>query len=126
MGPSVLIYGHSALAEPVSVPEPAWIRRESLAWVAVRKFGTTMYRIIIILILLTILYFLIRSAIRALHERGYTASRNEISDKHQMVQDPVCRVFIPKGTAVQEEIGGQSYFFCSRECAKTFQKQLAG
>jgi YHS domain-containing protein len=27
---------------------------------------------------------------------------------------------------VQEEIGGQSYFFCSRECAKTFQKQLSG
>ena len=69
---------------------------------------------------------LIRSAIRALHERGHTASRNQISDKHQMVQDPVCRVFIPKGAAVQEEIGGQSYFFCSRECAKAFQKQLAG
>lgn len=85
-----------------------------------------MYRIIIILILLTILYFLIRSAVRALHEKSKTVGQNQLSDKNQMVQDPVCRVFVPKGAAVQEEIGGQNYFFCSRACAKTFQKQLAG
>ena len=84
-----------------------------------------MYRIIIILILLTVLYFLIRSAVRALHDRGKTMGPNQLSDKNQMVQDPVCRVFVPKGTAVQEEIGGQNYFFCSRECATTFQRQLA-
>ncbi|MGD9727925.1 MAG: YHS domain-containing protein [Nitrospiraceae bacterium] len=84
-----------------------------------------MYRIIIILILLMLLYFLIRSAVRALQERGKTVGQNQLSDK-QMVQDPVCRVFVPKGTAVQEEIGGQNYFFCSRECAKTFQRQLGG
>jgi YHS domain-containing protein len=85
-----------------------------------------MYRIIIILILLTILYFLLRSAVRALQERSKTVGQNQLSDKHQMVQDPVCRVFVPRGAAVQEEIGGQIYFFCSRECAKTFQRQLAG
>ena len=85
-----------------------------------------MYRIIIILILLMLLYFLIRSAVHALHERSKTVGQNQLSDKHQMVQDPVCRVFVPKGAAVQEEIGGQNYFFCSRECAKTFQRQLAG
>jgi YHS domain-containing protein len=43
-----------------------------------------------------------------------------------MIQDPMCRVFVPKGTAVQEEIGGQVYFFCSRDCAKSFQKRLSG
>ncbi|MBI4002441.1 MAG: YHS domain-containing protein [Nitrospira defluvii] len=42
-----------------------------------------------------------------------------------MVQDPVCRVFIPRGDAVREEIGGQTYFFCSRGCAKVFEKQLS-
>jgi YHS domain-containing protein len=42
-----------------------------------------------------------------------------------MVQDPNCRVFVPKGVAVQEQIGGQTYFFCSRDCAKAFQKQLS-
>ena len=42
-----------------------------------------------------------------------------------MVQDPVCRVFIPRENAVSEEIGGQTYYFCSPACAKTFQKQLS-
>lgn len=87
-----------------------------------------MYRIILILALFTVLYFLLRSAIRELRERRNTGSdsANQISDKNQMIQDPNCRVFVPKGVAVREEIGGQIYFFCSRECAKTFQKQLAG
>ena len=85
-----------------------------------------MYRIIIILILLTLLCFLLRSAIRELRERGQRGEPDrQISDKHQMIQDPNCRVFIPKGVAVQEQIGGQTYFFCSRDCAKAFQKQLS-
>jgi YHS domain-containing protein len=85
-----------------------------------------MYRIILILVLLTVLYFLLRSALRELRERTRREDPNrQISDKHQMVQDPNCRVFVPKGVAVQEQIGGQTYFFCSRDCAKAFQKQLS-
>ncbi len=87
-----------------------------------------MYRIILILALFTVLYFLLRTAVRELRERRNAGSHsaNQISDKNQMIQDPNCRIFVPKGVAVREEIGGQIYFFCSRECAKTFQKQLAG
>jgi YHS domain-containing protein len=43
-----------------------------------------------------------------------------------MVQDPVCRVFVPRGAAVTEVIGGQTYCFCSQGCASTFQKQMTG
>jgi YHS domain-containing protein len=85
-----------------------------------------MYRIILILVLLTLLYFMLRSAIKELRERAQRGDPNrQISDKHQMVQDPNCRVFVPRGVAVQEQIGGQTYFFCSRDCAKAFQKQLS-
>jgi YHS domain-containing protein len=42
------------------------------------------------------------------------------------VQDPVCRVFVPRGAAVTEDIGGQTYYFCSRSCAVKFHEQLAG
>lgn len=85
-----------------------------------------MYRIIIILVLLTLLYFLIRSALRKLVDGERTTPPDQLSDKNQMIQDPVCRVFVPKGAAVRKEIGGQIYFFCSRDCAKAFQKQLSG
>lgn len=83
-----------------------------------------MYRIIFILILLIVLYFLIRSAVREFKERG--AGNRLPVDKDQMVQDPVCHVFVPRGAAVTEVIGGQTYCFCSKGCAATFQKQLSG
>jgi len=83
-----------------------------------------MYRIIFILILLIILYFLIRSALREIKGRGGTDKLP--LDKNQMVQDPVCHVFVPRGTAVIEVIGGQTYCFCGRTCADKFQKQMAG
>jgi YHS domain-containing protein len=83
-----------------------------------------MYRIILILALLLVLYFLLRSAIRELKGRG--GGERLPLDKNQMVQDPVCRVFVPRGSATTEDIGGQTYYFCSRTCANMFEKQLAG
>ena len=83
-----------------------------------------MYRIILILLLLITLYFLLRRAIREF--KGQRQVGAVPVNKNQMVQDPVCRVFVPRGSAVMEAIGGQTYFFCSRSCAQTFQKQLAG
>jgi YHS domain-containing protein len=83
-----------------------------------------MYRIIIVLVLLTVLYFLLRSAIRKLKE--HEGPDLLPTDKDQMVQDPVCRVFVPRGNAVTEVIGGQTYCFCGRTCAERFQKQMAG
>ncbi len=83
-----------------------------------------MYRIIFILILLIVLYFLLRSAFREFRNRD--AKGQVPMDKDQMVQDPVCRAFVPRGSAVMEVIGGQTYCFCGRTCADKFQKQMTG
>jgi YHS domain-containing protein len=85
-----------------------------------------MYRLLLIAGLLILLYFLIRSVIRELSGRRDTGGGPLMEDRNKMVQDPVCKVFVPRGTAVTAEIGGQTYFFCSRDCAQTFQKQLSG
>ena len=83
-----------------------------------------MLRYLIILGVIILLYVLIR---RALVEfRGGVTRGRELPDKDQMIQDPVCRVYVPRGTAVEREIGGQRYFFCSKDCAQTFEKQLTG
>ena len=83
-----------------------------------------MYRTIFVIGLLVVLYFLIRRALQGLKDR----SEPELlpPGKNHMVQDPVCKVFVPRGTAVTEDIGGQTYYFCSRSCAHKFQEQLAG
>lgn len=84
-----------------------------------------MYRLLIVIGLLVILYFLVRSAIRELSARK--GQGQALTDKNQqMVQDPVCRIYVTRGSAVAESIGGQTYYFCSRDCAQTFQKQLSG
>ncbi len=83
-----------------------------------------MYRIILILGLLTVLYFLLRRALREFKGQGQPERLSP--NKNQMVQDPVCLVFVPRGAAVTEDIGGQTYYFCSRSCAHKFQQQLAG
>jgi len=82
------------------------------------------YRLLFIAGLLVILYFLVRSAIRELS--GGKGQAQALADKNQMVQDPVCRIYVPRGIAVAESIGGQTYYFCSKDCAQTFQKQLSG
>jgi Cu+-exporting ATPase len=38
--------------------------------------------------------------------------------------DPVCGMTVDKKTAIQEEIGGKTYYFCAKVCADTFRKQV--
>ena len=83
-----------------------------------------MYRIILVLGLLVVLYFLLRSAFRGLKGRGEPDRLPP--GKNHMVQDPVCKVFVPRGAAITEDIGGQTYYFCSQSCAQKFQEELAG
>ena len=37
-----------------------------------------------------------------------------------LVQDPVCKTFIPRREALRAEKGGITYFFCSEGCLKRF------
>jgi YHS domain-containing protein len=38
-----------------------------------------------------------------------------------LVQDPVCKTFIPRREALRAERDGSTYFFCSEGCLKRFQ-----
>ena len=37
-----------------------------------------------------------------------------------LVQDPVCKTFIPRREALKAEKNGATYFFCSEGCLKRF------
>jgi len=80
-----------------------------------------MYRLLLILCLLIVLYVLVRKAVREFSK----PSIPERVEHDQMIQDPVCRTYIPRTAAVSARIGGQTYYFCSHTCAQTFQKQLS-
>lgn len=38
----------------------------------------------------------------------------------EMVQDPVCGMYIPRKQAIARKIGTETHFFCSEECLNKF------
>jgi len=38
----------------------------------------------------------------------------------EMVQDPVCKVYIQKSTALSKTVSGEVHYFCSSECMMKF------
>ena len=40
---------------------------------------------------------------------------------NEMVQDPVCKVYVPKKEALHLDKAGKSYYFCCRSCMDRFQ-----
>jgi len=82
-----------------------------------------MIRLILIVALLGLMFLLLRSAIREF--RRVRGGEVPAVGKDTMVQDPVCLTYVPKSTAVSADIGGQTYFFCSRQCAHSFHQRLS-
>ncbi len=78
-----------------------------------------MYKIIVILVLLLILYYMVRRAIRDWSDPG---NSTKYLAKDTMVQDPICKVYVTAGSAITTTIENQTYYFCSHDCAKTFQE----
>ena len=52
-------------------------------------------------------------------DRGNAAS----GPVDEMVQDPNCLTYIPKGSAIRKSVGGETHFFCSQACVDEFQSK---
>jgi len=46
---------------------------------------------------------------------------NKDQEPDVLVQDPVCKTFIPRREALRADRDGTTYFFCSEGCLKRFQ-----
>ena len=80
-------------------------------------------RLMLVVGVLVVAYFLLRSAIKEF--RGLKGPFQPPASREDMVQDPVCKTYVPRGSAVLADVGGQTYLFCSRNCADTFQNQIS-
>ena len=80
-----------------------------------------MYRLFLIIGLLVMFFVLLKSIYRNSKLAG--RSSGPPLDGDQMVQDPVCGVFVPRKTAIVQQVGGVTNCFCSQECAARFQAQ---
>jgi uncharacterized protein len=57
----------------------------------------------------------------------YSGSNKKIQENGEgsidiMVQDPICKTYISKTSAVKRTIEDEVYYFCSRQCAEKFEK----
>jgi len=85
-----------------------------------------MWRLIILLTLLVIVYFLARSAVRGFLEKRKDVARVASTGlTSEMVQDPICGMFVPKEGAYFFRNAARTHFFCSESCRDTYQKKHA-
>jgi YHS domain-containing protein len=81
-----------------------------------------MFRFLLYLGLGYMAYLIIKPVARSL---GLWPQAPRPVEKNQepdlLVQDPVCKTFIPRREALRAEKGGTTYFFCSEGCLKRFQ-----
>lgn len=78
-----------------------------------------MIRFLIILLLAYLAYKVLRWLLSSPTKLG---KENELSSPTELVQDPVCKTYIPIRDAEKRVIGGKKYYFCSRECADSFER----
>jgi YHS domain-containing protein len=45
--------------------------------------------------------------------------------QEKMAVDPICGMTVEKATALKSERGGQTYYFCSPSCQRTFESSSA-
>jgi YHS domain-containing protein len=55
------------------------------------------------------------------NEKKEASSDQEVAD--EMVRDPICQTYIPRSLAIQKTLRGETYHFCSNECASKFSEQ---
>lgn len=83
-----------------------------------------MLRLIIFLLLLYVAYRLIRLMLggkKRPDRPSYAGGPRQINE---MVQDPVCKVYVPKKEALYLEHAGAGYYFCSRTCREEFLRKI--
>jgi uncharacterized protein len=83
-----------------------------------------MWRLIVLAVLLVIIYFMVRSAVRGFFQRRQEVARAQsIGMPSELVQDPVCGMFVPKEGAYFIRNADRTHFFCGESCRDIYEKK---
>lgn len=50
-----------------------------------------------------------------------SSAKPEVASE-ELVQDPICKIFVPRRNALTYRKNGEDFFFCSEGCRKKFMK----
>jgi YHS domain-containing protein len=76
-----------------------------------------MARLIFLIVLVFILYYVLHSLMKDPSLRRKVNMRDE---PEELVQDPYCRTYIPKRSAVKKRIAGKDCYFCNPDCLRKY------
>lgn len=73
-----------------------------------------------LLILIVLFYLVFR--LLGTKKRDYRQERPDLDPvKHDiLIEDPVCRTYVPKSQALSLDLGEKIYYFCSKKCRDAF------
>ena len=85
-----------------------------------------MWRPIVLAVLLVILYFMVKSAVRGFFGKGRDVAKVKSSETSSvLVQDPVCGMYVAQEGAFFVRQNDRTHFFCSDSCRAAYQKKLS-
>ncbi len=79
-----------------------------------------MIRLLLLALLFFLGYTLYDVFFRSLSGGGKTPPKEKTSRGEDMVRDPQCGMYVPRGDAVEKVVKGEKHFFCSRDCRDAF------
>jgi YHS domain-containing protein len=95
-----------------------------------------MFRVILYLLFAVILISVLR-AVLGIIAKGFgellnpgasqsnQASRRQVPLNGELKKDPACGTYIAAATSIQEKVGGETFYFCSKQCRDKYVASLA-
>jgi len=85
-----------------------------------------MSKLFFLALLATMIYFFIRSLFKPIRKPSQKPKykKTEAEPATEMVQDPICGLFIDPTKALSLENQGVLYYFCSDQCETKFLKKI--
>ncbi len=82
-----------------------------------------MIRLLLLAILFYLAYSFIRSLLRSLPGHRHSSPPAKSSRGEEMVQDPHCGTYLPRGDALMKSVRGKKHYFCSPACRDAYPKE---
>jgi uncharacterized protein len=79
-----------------------------------------MIKLLILGLLGFLAYTFFTAVTRSVTGEKKSMPREKTRQGEDMVRDPQCGTYVPRGDAVEKTVGGQKHYFCSDRCRDAF------
>jgi YHS domain-containing protein len=96
-----------------------------------------MFRVIFWLLGLVVIISLLRGVIGIIlrglgellnpraNQQGVQRQQNQVPLSGELKKDPACGTYIAAATSIHENVGGETFYFCSKQCRDRYVASLA-